>query len=382
MGWKHDRPRLEPYLCRTPTFANARKAWTERKGLMLALPESWGGGVGEASPLPGYSPDTLDRVESALEGWRPDPQVLGRLVDVFHCEDDPPGGLAEALAAVDCLVSELPVDLPAAGFAVETALLGPVGRRFGRTACEVFAVAAGLPTVEPPGLAPGTAPEPQVLTAPLLDLGGSLDPLTLEEEGPPAVVKIKVGRKGEARRELAFIDRLRAQAPELEIRLDANGAWSRSQAAELLPRLAALDVRWIEEPWTPRTLAELRSMIDHSPVPVALDESLWRLRLGTFAGAPAFGPDALQRSMPAALVLKPQLLGGVLPCLRTALAWPETPSIVSHAFDGPVAYGACLALARTLDRRSGLGPQYHGLAIHDVLRHWSGPTQRLVESTW
>ncbi len=62
--------RLEEVVRRAPG-RNARAAWTERTSLLVTLE---GGGVGEAAPLPGYSPDTLEECRAALiepiRDWR------------------------------------------------------------------------------------------------------------------------------------------------------------------------------------------------------------------------------------------------------------------------------------------------------------------------
>jgi L-alanine-DL-glutamate epimerase-like enolase superfamily enzyme len=77
-------------------------------------------------------------------------------------------------------------------------------------------------------------------------------------------VKMKVGR------DLAHdVDRVRAArgaiGPEVELFVDANGAWSRKQALEQLERFAAFDVRWAEEPVSSEDLEGLRLIRDRAP---------------------------------------------------------------------------------------------------------------------
>ncbi|MFZ5785756.1 MAG: hypothetical protein ACOY3Y_04870, partial [Acidobacteriota bacterium] len=46
---------------------NRASTWRERHGVLLEVEDDGGArGVGEASPLPGYSPDTLEACEAAL----------------------------------------------------------------------------------------------------------------------------------------------------------------------------------------------------------------------------------------------------------------------------------------------------------------------------
>lgn len=119
-------------------------------------------------------------------------------------------------------------------------------------------------------------------------------------------IKIKIGAL-DFEEELALLHALRriASARELEIRVDANGAFAASRALERLKRLAELEIHSIEQPiaagqW--RTMAEL---IQRSPLPIALDEEL----IGVTGRREK--TELLDTLKPAHLVLKPTLLGGL-----------------------------------------------------------------------
>ena len=89
---------------------NARSRWTHRQGLLISISDELGQvGQGEASPLPGYSPDELPSCQAALGGL--DPASL-------HL--DPAEPIGPQLASCS---SHLPEACPAARFALETALL-------------------------------------------------------------------------------------------------------------------------------------------------------------------------------------------------------------------------------------------------------------------
>jgi len=106
--------------------------------------------------------------------------------------------------------------------------------------------------------------------------------------------------------EVSLIRELRASFPadKLEIRLDANGAFSPEEAANKLDRLAAFQIHSIEQPIRRAQWKEMAALCRHSPIPIALDEEL----IGV--------ADPNERSLlmetikPAYLVLKPSLLGG------------------------------------------------------------------------
>jgi L-alanine-DL-glutamate epimerase-like enolase superfamily enzyme len=77
-------------------------------------------------------------------------------------------------------------------------------------------------------------------------------------------VKMKIGRDPSA-----DLERVRAArdaiGPEVELFVDANGAYSRKQALEMAEEFAALDVRWFEEPVSADDLEGLRLVRDRAP---------------------------------------------------------------------------------------------------------------------
>ncbi len=90
----------------------------------------------------------------------------------------------------------------------------------------------------------------------------------------------------------------------IEIRVDANGAFSKNGAVEKLDRLAEFDLHSIEQPIQSGQWDLLSELCKTSPVPIALDEELIPLideneRI-----------QILEQVNPQYLVLKPSLLGG------------------------------------------------------------------------
>jgi o-succinylbenzoate synthase len=110
--------------------------------------------------------------------------------------------------------------------------------------------------------------------------------------------------------EYAIIKRLRQRfsSVELEIRVDANGAFSPEEALEKLKKLSDLDLHSIEQPILPSQLEEMASLCMNSPLPIALDEEL----IGKY---PAENRRRLLKIInPQFIVLKPGLLGGIKSC--------------------------------------------------------------------
>jgi L-alanine-DL-glutamate epimerase-like enolase superfamily enzyme len=81
------------------------------------------------------------------------------------------------------------------------------------------------------------------------------------------LLKLKV----DAERHLDVVRIVREEHPDARLVVDANGAWSRDLLERLLPRLAALGVRLIEQPVAQGDDASLDML--RTPIPLAADES-------------------------------------------------------------------------------------------------------------
>jgi len=77
-------------------------------------------------------------------------------------------------------------------------------------------------------------------------------------------VKMKVGRDPEQDEERVSAAR-RAVGPDVELFVDANGAWDRKRALFFAERFARQDVTWLEEPVSSDDLAGLRLVRDRAP---------------------------------------------------------------------------------------------------------------------
>jgi o-succinylbenzoate synthase len=122
-------------------------------------------------------------------------------------------------------------------------------------------------------------------------------------------LKIKIGAL-DLNTELDILRSLRSEydSTELELRVDANGAFSPAQAFDLLKILAGFELHSIEQPIAPGQAEEMARLCATSPVPIALDEEL----LGKHTLAEK--RKILETLKPPYLVLKPGLLGGISAC--------------------------------------------------------------------
>lgn len=91
---------------------------------------------------------------------------------------------------------------------------------------------------------------------------------------------------------------------ELEIRLDANGAFQIDDALEILDRLAPFEIHSIEQPLKAGQWEEMAELCQSTPVPIALDEEC----IGAITKEDK--EEILDTIAPAFVILKPSLLGG------------------------------------------------------------------------
>lgn len=91
---------------------------------------------------------------------------------------------------------------------------------------------------------------------------------------------------------------------EVEIRVDANGAFSPGEAHQKLERLAEFHIHSIEQPIRQGQWEEMGRLCESSPVPIALDEEL----IGLFS--PARQEKMMATIRPQYIILKPSLVGG------------------------------------------------------------------------
>lgn len=295
----------------------APAALPERRGLWLSLTDSEGDlGFGEAAPLPGYSPDDLAACERALEA--------------VHERLEPLEG-PSAVAAVTAAISQIDLAaVPAARFALETALLDLWSKRRGLSISESLGGPRPYTQVRVNALlsAPET-PGEFVLRAGFL-VGRCFRTLK---------VKLKATTDADFKAELNALSRLRAELPPaIELRLDPNGAYRLPDARERLRKLAPLRPAYVEQPVPPSELLRLGPCA----VPWAADESLK-------------DPEATERLLDAkgcvAFILKPAALG-LLRAFDIARRAQERGLgvVITHLFDGPIGHAAACELALALPR--------------------------------
>jgi L-alanine-DL-glutamate epimerase-like enolase superfamily enzyme len=259
-------------------------------------------GRGEAAPLEPYDGVSPRRVREALDAYVPVLERAGEL-----------GGSA-VLDACRSIA-----DLPQALAAVDLALWDRAGRREGRPV-------AALLTDRPAREVPVNA------TIAAEDRAGAAAAAAEAARAGYQCLKVKVGVGDDAGRVAA----VRAAAgPDVDLRLDANGAWTVEEAIASIEALAPAGLELVEEPVHGlRALREVRRAV---PVRVAMDET-------------AAEPGALMSAAADAVCLKLSRCGGISGLLAAAELVRATGAepYVASTFDGPLGIAAAVHAAAAL----------------------------------
>ena len=122
-------------------------------------------------------------------------------------------------------------------------------------------------------------------------------------------IKLKIGAI-DFEQEIELLKRIRSRFShrEIELRLDANGAFSYEEALYKLELLSQYAIHSIEQPIKAREWANMAELCRDAPLPIALDEELIGIN----------DPDQKRQMLriikPAYIILKPSLHGGMAGC--------------------------------------------------------------------
>ncbi len=118
-------------------------------------------------------------------------------------------------------------------------------------------------------------------------------------------IKMKIGAI-DFETEFQLLQSIRKEfsASDIELRVDANGAFKTNEALEKLKRLSDLELHSIEQPIKQGQIDAMASLCEHTPLPIALDEEL----IGIFNVTNKL--KILQTIKPQYIILKPSFIGG------------------------------------------------------------------------
>ena len=167
-------------------------------------------------------------------------------------------------------------------------------------------------------------------------------------------LKLKIGAL-DFEAELALIKAMRAEFSlnDLEIRVDANGAFAPEDALERLKRLSEFQLHSIEQPIKPGQWEEMAELCEQTPLPIALDEEL--------IGLLDDQERMLDTIKPEYIILKPSFLGGLAVSDRW-IQWARERQIgwwVTSALESNVGLNAlaqyCAGLGVSMPQGLGTG---------------------------
>ncbi len=302
-----------------PYQVKLRRAWRSaqgsqsvRCGYLLRLETGEGiRGYGECAPLPEAGTETPAEAASALQAI------------VSDCGGGP---VAAVIARLEALSGT-----PAVRCALETALLDigarqqgmPLSRWLVRDAAERVAVNAACGC---------------------LDEGFAARLAEAMVKGY-RVIKIKMGLFP-LDEELQRLQRL--QLPDgVNLRLDANQAWSFDQALQAIEACSPIPVESLEEPLQVPDLALLRVLQQQAPFPLALDESL----------TDRFVDTPVEELPVQRLVMKPTTMGGMCRVIKRARQAKRAgiDTVVTSTLETSVGLWAVVHVAAALDNQLAHG---------------------------
>lgn len=119
-------------------------------------------------------------------------------------------------------------------------------------------------------------------------------------------IKMKIGAI-DFKSELELLKSIRKEfsKSEIELRVDANGAFDPKSALEKLKRLSEYEIHSIEQPIRQGQWQEMARLCEETPLPIALDEEL----IGIFDVTKK--EELLLTVNPQFIILKPSLVGGI-----------------------------------------------------------------------
>ena len=211
----------------------------------------------------------------------------------------------------------------------EAAVLDFRGRTLGRPVRDLLG-AGGRAEVAVNGLVTAAAPDAAAREAAALVATGYRS------------LKVKVGHERTLHGLVERVAAVRsAVGPDVQLRLDANGAWSEAQAIRSARALGHVEPEYLEQPIAPRLgSAALARVRRESPVAIAADESVT-------------GPVAAARLVRAGavdvLIVKPARVGG--------------PDVALEIAADAVAHGVGVVVSTMFETGIGLAGALHAAAV-------------------
>lgn len=172
-------------------------------------------------------------------------------------------------------------------------------------------------------------------------------------------IKLKIGAIN-FEEELSLLQYIRQQfsAKEIEIRVDANGAFKPNKALEKLKRLSDFELHSIEQPIKQQQWQAMARLCAQTPLPIALDEEL--ISIFDLSKKQAL----IETIQPQYLIFKPSFIGGykgtsewIQLCKAANIDWWITSALESNIGLNAIAQWTA-TLGNPLPQGLGTGQLY------------------------
>jgi o-succinylbenzoate synthase len=315
---------VELYTYRLPfaqPFSTAAGTIDSRTGLLIRFCHNGLDLTAEAAPLPGFSPDSLEEVTDAATAFTD--ELTSLFTRPFKVSD-----LRKQLTSIP--------ELPSLQFALSWLGAGILMQR-------------GIPPFKSLLNHP---PADRLLVnevIPQSDLATMKRDIRSAYKAGFRTFKFKAGFPVQPLPS-QLRDILQEFSDDIKIRLDANRSWPCKTVGDTISLFEGMPIEYIEEPCRFDSDKQLGNLIQSSPIPLALDESIAGLKL--LKSRMAYSPKVY-------LILKPTILGNLFDLFETlnTLQTPYERVIVTTALESSVGR----AMTATVAGLIGSADHAHGL---------------------
>lgn len=227
-------------------LSHSQKIFKKSEGLLFMVEIDGVFGVGECAPRAYVTGETIESVAFLFQSF-----VKKRLTSFSFTKID------EVEAYLDGLIN----GNYALKAGIEIALLDALGKMknlpiykllFKKEARRLFRINGGAPFL-------GTKQETAVFIKRFYNQGVK-------------IFKFKVGK--DIKNDLARLQYLRKQFPDIRIRIDVNGVWDLERALQNLSKMKKYNIDIVEEPVGRRDFSQLKHLKERINIPIMVDESL------------------------------------------------------------------------------------------------------------
>lgn len=312
-----------PYILKLKkSFSTAKGEIRERKGFIIILKDDKGNtGAGDCAPFPEFGSESYDEAERELSRIK-----INLSIDILNLQKS----IEDNLAYFNYY--------PSLKFGIEQALLKLFCKKNDVTLNELLNVKSSSP-IEVNGAIGFLPPEESAKKSEELIKKGF------------STIKIKTGRD-DFEDDFNSIKAVKdAVGNEVKLRIDANGKWELEEAVDNLKKLEQFNLEYAEQPVLAfNDFVELKNKVK---ITLAADESI-----RTVEDALLF----INNKAAGVLILKPMMIGGIIPTLKIIEAAEENgiKVVVTSSFESAIGRSMAVFAASTLKEKTA-----HGLGIAD-----------------